>query len=192
MYSNPANRLYLAFLQPVVSQVNRVNKMFESDNCNVNKLLVDLMSLYQSILLRLMMPRTFSTWKAVTDFDVNNHLPLQAVDFELARSRVDSRVVDTIKKYGRDFLMQLLTELRARLPCNIHHLQSLDVLTPDTVLGVRKSRLQELTFLPRYSGDVGQLDEQWQRLATVSWPREVLDDTEKLWMAVHSHQDASE
>ncbi|KAK8395428.1 hypothetical protein O3P69_006225 [Scylla paramamosain] len=177
MYSNPANRLYLAFLQPVVSQVNRVNKMFESDNCNVNKLLVDLMSLYQSILLRLMMPRTFSTWKArpgvvegeSTEWrlpslcqQVNNHLPLQAVDFELARSRVDSRVVDTIKKYGRDFLMQLLTELRARLPCNIHHLQSLDVLTPDTVLGVRKSRLQELTFLPRYSGDVGQLDEQWQ------------------------------
>ncbi|KAK8396300.1 hypothetical protein O3P69_005384 [Scylla paramamosain] len=69
MYSDPANRLYLAFLQPVVFQVNRVNKIFMSDNCNINKLLVDLMSLYQSILQRLMMLRTFSTWKAVTDFD---------------------------------------------------------------------------------------------------------------------------
>ncbi|KAK8374004.1 hypothetical protein O3P69_012321 [Scylla paramamosain] len=123
MYSDPANKLYLAFLQPVVSQVNRVNKLFESDRCNANRLLEDLMSLYKSILQRLMMPRTFCTWKAVADYDVNderNHLPLEAVDFgvkfyiELGQSRLDSGIVHTVKKHGRDFLMKLLQELQQK------------------------------------------------------------------------------
>ncbi|KAK8372811.1 hypothetical protein O3P69_017374 [Scylla paramamosain] len=178
----------------------RVNKLFESDRCNANRLLEDLMSLYKSILQRLMMPRTFCTWRAVADYDVNderNHLPLEAVDFgvkfyiELGQSRLDSGIVHTVKKHGRDFLMKLLQELQQRLPSNINHLQSLDALTPETVLGVRKPRLQELSFLPKYSGDIGKLDGQWQRLATVSWPKDVINDSEKFWLTVHSHQDAS-
>ncbi|KAK3870853.1 hypothetical protein Pcinc_023964 [Petrolisthes cinctipes] len=56
MYSDPSNKLYLGFLQPVVSQVNRVNKMFKLGHCNVSKLLAELMSLYKSILERLMIP----------------------------------------------------------------------------------------------------------------------------------------
>ncbi|KAK8395457.1 hypothetical protein O3P69_006249 [Scylla paramamosain] len=190
MYSDPANKLYLAF-----SAACGV-----PDRCNANRLLEDLMSLYKSILQRLMMPRTFCTWKAVADYDVNderNHLPLEAVDFgvkfyiELGQSRLDSGIVHTVKKHGRDFLMKLLQELQQRLPSNINHLQSLDALTPETVLGVRKPRLQELSFLPKYSGDIGKLDGQWQRLATVSWPKDVINDSEKFWLTVHSHQDAS-
>lgn len=129
--------------------------------------------------------------------DDRNHLPLEAVDFgvkfniELGHSKLDPRIVHTIKKYGRAFLMQLLNELQQRLPSNIHHLQSLDALTPETVLGVRKPRLHELSFLQKYSGDISKLDEQWQRLATVSWPKDVIDDAEQFWMTVHSHQDAS-
>ena len=71
MYKDPANKAFLAFLHPVVSQVDRVNKMFEGEDCNVSKLLAELMSLYQSILKRLMMPRTFSSWEAVINFDVS-------------------------------------------------------------------------------------------------------------------------
>lgn len=71
MYKDPANKAFLAFLNPIVSQVNRVNKMFEADQCNVSKLLAELISLYQSVLIRLMMPRTFSSQQAVINFDVS-------------------------------------------------------------------------------------------------------------------------
>lgn len=71
MYADPANKAYLAFLQPLVTQVNRVNKLFESDHCNVSKLLEELMSLYQSLLNRLMLPRTFPTWESITTYDVS-------------------------------------------------------------------------------------------------------------------------
>ncbi|KAK3870852.1 hypothetical protein Pcinc_023963 [Petrolisthes cinctipes] len=126
-----------------------------------------------------------------------NHLPLQAVDFgvqfniELARMRLDSGIVDTVKKYGCDFLMQLLSELQQRLPSNIHHLQTLDALSPETVLGLRKPKLQDLSFLMKYSGDIGKLDEQWQCLGTVSWPMDVLDNEENFWMTVHDHHDSA-
>ncbi|KAK8398611.1 hypothetical protein O3P69_004031 [Scylla paramamosain] len=181
MYSDPANKAFLAFLQPVVSHVNRVNKLFEANQCDASKLLADLMSLYQSILNRVMMPRTFPTWQTVTNFDVRDerdHLPLQAVDMgvqfnlEVGRSRLDPGIVNTIKTHGRDFLMHLLKELQQRLPSNIEILQSLDALTPETVLGIRKPRLNELSFLSKYTGDLGQLDEQWQRIGTVAWPKD--------------------
>ncbi|XP_050710100.1 uncharacterized protein LOC126994878 [Eriocheir sinensis] len=200
MYKDPANKAFLAFLNPIVSQVNRVNKMFEADQCNVSKLLAELISLYQSVLIRLMMPRTFSSQQAVINFDVDddrNHLPLQAVDMgvqfniEVGQSNLDPGIVTTIRKHGRDFLMQLLKELQMRLPSNVQLLQSMDALSPETVLGIRKPRLQELSFLPKYNGDISKLDEQWQRLGTVSWPRDSVLDAEKFWMEVYGHTDAS-
>ena len=126
-----------------------------------------------------------------------NHLPLQAVDMgvkfniEVAQSQLDPGIVTTIKKQGRLFLMKLLKELQKRLPSNVHLLRSMDALSPETVLGIRKPRLHELSFLPKFNGDIGKLDEQWQRLGTVSWPADVVIDVEKFWMEVHDHTDAS-
>lgn len=89
------------------------------------------------------------------------------------------------------FLMQLIKEMQNRLPDNVHILQSLHVLTPEMVMGVRKPKLQELSFLAKYSGDIGKLDEQWQRIEIIAWPKEVIPDVEKFWMTVCEHQDAS-
>ncbi|KAK4295597.1 hypothetical protein Pmani_006918 [Petrolisthes manimaculis] len=58
-------------------------------------------------------------------------------------------------------------------------------------MGLRKLKLQDLSFLMKYSGDIGKLDEQWQRLGTVSWPMDVLDNEDKFWMSVHDHHAAS-
>lgn len=119
--------------------------------------------------------------------DDRNHLPLQAVDMgvqfniEVVQSKLAPGIVTTIKKHGRDFLMQLLKELQLRLPSNVQLLQSMDALSPETVLGIRKPRLHEPSFLPKYNGDIGKLDEQWQRLGTqLAWRccfrcREILD-----------------
>ncbi|KAK3863208.1 hypothetical protein Pcinc_030998 [Petrolisthes cinctipes] len=81
--------------------------------------------------------------------------------------------------------------MQNRLPDNVHVLQSLHVLTPETVIGMRKPKLQELSFLAKYSGDIGKLDEQWQRIETIAWPKEVIPDVEKFCRKVYEHQDAS-
>ncbi|MGH0185287.1 UNVERIFIED_CONTAM: hypothetical protein FKN15_017618 [Acipenser sinensis] len=97
MYSDRVNRMYLVFLQPLVTEVNRINKLFQLDSANPAKLLADLMTFYRSLIQRIMKPHDFPTWSSVMDFDITsdrNSLPLSAVDFgikfqlELSESKI--------------------------------------------------------------------------------------------------------
>lgn len=67
MYSDPINKMYLEFLHPIVTEVNKV---FESDQCNVTKLLDDLLVLYRSLLQKVMIPHRWYTWESVINFEV--------------------------------------------------------------------------------------------------------------------------
>ena len=40
MYNDPVNKLYLAFLQPIVTEINRVNKLFQLEKANAVLLLM--------------------------------------------------------------------------------------------------------------------------------------------------------
>jgi len=69
MYSAPENKLYLVFLHPILQDVNRVNKLFELDSASPVKLLTELITLYRSVLRRIMKTVTFTTWSSTLEFD---------------------------------------------------------------------------------------------------------------------------
>ena len=84
MYCTPENKLYLLFLKPILLELNRVNKLFQLDKGSPVKLLGELITLYSTMLLRVVKPTTFSTWSAVLAFDfekTSNYLPQSAVYF---------------------------------------------------------------------------------------------------------------
>ena len=58
MYSSPMNKLLMLFLLPILQQINRVNKLFQLDRASPVKLLQELMSLYESIMTRVIRPTT--------------------------------------------------------------------------------------------------------------------------------------
>lgn len=70
MYNDPVNKLYLAFLQPIVTEINRVNKLFQLEKASAVKLMDDLMTMYQALLDRVMKPRTFPTLSALLEYEV--------------------------------------------------------------------------------------------------------------------------
>jgi len=75
------------FLHPILQEVNRVNKLFEIDRARPVKLISELVTLYRSILLRIIRPITFTSWASTLDYDIDNtdnHLPLAVVDFGVA------------------------------------------------------------------------------------------------------------
>ena len=180
MYSAAENKLYLVFLHPLLQEVNRVNKLFELDRASPVKLIGELMTLYCSILLRVMRPVTFTSWTSILDYDIDNtddHLPLAAVDFgvafqlALSDAKLDrTPAADDIKLRCRDYMLQLLSQMRTRLPSNIERLQSLSELSPSVVLGRYKPGLSQLSFLPLYSGDIAQLEMHWNRVSLLPWP----------------------
>ena len=84
MYCAPKNKLYLLFLKPILLELHRVNKLFQLDIGSPVKLLGELMTLYCTMLLRVVKPTTFSIWSALLAFDfekTSNYLPQSAVYF---------------------------------------------------------------------------------------------------------------
>ena len=66
-----------------------------------------------------------------------------------------------------DYLVQLLRQLRQRLPSNIELLENLVSLSPATVLSLLMPRLADVSFVRFYRGRVGDLEQEWARIGTV-------------------------
>ena len=57
MYNDPVVKLYLAFLQPIVTEITRVTTLFQLDKASVVRLMDDLMTMYQVLIGRIMKPQ---------------------------------------------------------------------------------------------------------------------------------------
>jgi hypothetical protein len=58
MFSDDLNYAYICFLKPILTEVNRVNKGFESNNADPTRLLDDLMNLFQTLISKVTTPNT--------------------------------------------------------------------------------------------------------------------------------------
>lgn len=199
MYTDKENKLYLVFLQPILKELNRVNKIFQAASANPLKLLSELMNLYRALLCRVMKPVTFTSWLSTLMYDIdneNNHLPLCAVDFgasfqiTLAETQLTTAQSDAIKVRCRSYLLELLKQMKERLPSNVERLESLSELIPSIVLGRRKQALEKVTFLPLFRGELAKLDQQYSHLGAIQWPNRDDEDVEQFWIDVATHTDA--
>ncbi|XP_046841016.1 uncharacterized protein LOC124435111 [Xenia sp. Carnegie-2017] len=154
MYGDMENKLYLIFLQPILKELNRVNKLFQSDSANPLQLLTDVM-------------------------------------MALAESNLTFEKVDVIKSRCQQFLVELLRQMKQRLPCNVELLESIADLSPTVVTGKQKRSLQDLSFLPLFSGDLGKLDQQYSRIGSIQWIDVNDQKIEQFWFVVINHVDAS-
>ena len=200
MYNDIANKLYLTFLHPVLIDINRVNKLFQTEKCSPIRLVEDLVVLYRTILLRVMRPTTFTSWATTLQYDINNmanHLPINAVYFGtefhllLDQSNLETVEVMNIKERCCSYMLELLQEMQKRLPTNIEQLQSLTNLSPSVVLSPNKPLLHKISFIQLYRGNIAVIDQQWNRLNSVQWPYSDDVDVEKFWINVANHTDAS-
>ena len=132
MYYDAENKLYLMFLEPILIELNRVNRLFQLDRCSPIKLTDEIVTMYRSILLRVVRPTTFTTWLSTMEYDIDNpenHLPLGAIYFGtnftlfVEEATIDRAIVNRVKERCRNYLMELLREMRKRLPTNMEQLQ---------------------------------------------------------------------
>ena len=201
MYRDEANKLFLVFLLPWLQDLDRVNKLFQHNTASSIKLVQDLISLYTSVVSRICRPHTFRTWANIQEYDVEdprNQLPTMAINFgtnfylELDKMSMSQDKLKDVKQKCRNYMLELAIQLKKRLPENAHILESLTSFSPSVVLGTVRPTLQQLSFLPLFSGNLGLLDRQWDRICTVHW--KVTDDNqaEKFWNEVLNYTDAAD
>lgn len=204
MYNDPRNKLYLLFLQPVVNEVNRINKLFQLDQGNPMKLLSELINLYQFIFKKIMRPVTITSWATISEFDIyseRNHLPVPAmhfgVEFEIyvtdLGDKLSTQTVTDVKARCRDYLLELLKQLKKRLPNNVKALESFQEIDIKNVLcqsDQQRPVFSKLSFLNLYQGSLSVLETQFNKLYTIQWQN--VNDIDKFWAEVADHTDAAE
>ncbi|KAL1250587.1 hypothetical protein QQF64_018383 [Cirrhinus molitorella] len=173
MYSDNTNLIYLKFLQPIVSELNRLNKIFQLDK---PKLLTELLTFYRSLLERIGLPKTCQSWQDIMEFNLSdeNLLPLDAVDFGvqfrialLEAKEISDQAQKDLKCRCREYMLELSKEIRKRLPDNIKQLEALKFLSPIHALSPSKPRIDELPFFNLFKGDLGKAEQQWRVIHTL-------------------------
>ncbi|XP_023244386.1 uncharacterized protein LOC111642287 [Centruroides sculpturatus] len=107
------------FLKPVLDEVQRLNKIFESENNDPTKLLQDLLNLIESCCSKIVIPGT----KITNEVVIENHLALNPyLGYQFETEINNSALLDKEKKNIRSrciaFLLSLIKQLRQRLPDN--------------------------------------------------------------------------
>ncbi len=200
MYSDNINLIYLKFLQPIVSELNRLNKIFQLDKPDPAKLLTELLTFYRSLLERIGLPKTFQSWQDIMEFNLSdeNLLPLDAVDFGVQfrlalfeANGISDLAEQDMKRRCRDYMLELSKEIRKRLPDNIKQLEALKFLSPSHTLSSSKPRIDDLPFFHLFKGDVGKAEQQWRVIHTLEWNNAEDGKTEDFWVEVSAYTDTA-
>ena len=75
-------------------------------------------------------------------------------DRDIKATILPHQAVHDVNSPCRQYLLELLQEIKARLPTNVEQLKSLSELAPSVILGPRKPKLNELSFLPLCKDDL--------------------------------------
>lgn len=192
MYNDETNYLYLIFLKPVLQEVQRVNKKFESKSQDPTKLLSDLILLIKSLCSKITIP---GFQLDVVNSKVEDHLhPHPYLGFEcetkLSSSKLSVSEVKQLRQRCVQFLLELIKQLRQRLPENIKVLQDMSLFSPGECLKPVKPPIINLAMLfVQDPSIITLIDNQWKNLHHVKWTE--VTDTLKFWGEVVSYRDAS-
>ncbi|CAH1109742.1 unnamed protein product [Psylliodes chrysocephalus] len=194
MYNDPNNLVYLTFIYPILSIVQKTNKQFESATADPTKLLSDLKNFYASIVTMIVNPTAKID---IYDLNVNidNYLdpnPYLGFVFENACHINGIGIEDkaVLKDRCTAFLIKLAKEMRNRLPDNLKTLEKMNFLSVFNVLKSNKLPITELALkFTNNDFNINNIEMQWANIHTIEWQEK--NNTEKFWIEVSMYRDAS-
>lgn len=175
MYNDGTNQAYIKFLLPVLKDVQRVNKSFESNEADPTKLLEDLILLIKSLIHKIILPTSNVDPLEGKIENVLDPKPYLGYQFE--------KEIDLLKEKGYSaekekalmgrcikFVTILVNEIRQRLPSKVKILQKISLLSVDKALHCVKEPLIPLMDLLEVSPeDIDTIESQWQNITSVKW-----------------------
>lgn len=196
MYSDDFNYAYMLFLKSVLSEVQRVNKAFESNNRDPSKLLDDLTLLIESLVNRVILPTNQHRIDPFT-CNLNEYVaPKVYLGYETEKLLSDlpkhasANLEGNLQERCKEFLLTLITELRHRLPDNVRVLRTMSLFSVGNTLRVVKNSIAPLLEVLNVSAeDITKIELQWSNITLVKWFE--TKDTVKFWAEVSSYKDAS-
>ncbi|KAE9524063.1 hypothetical protein AGLY_015544 [Aphis glycines] len=179
LYKDEHNLAYLLFLRPLLGEIQRVNKLFESEYADPTKLGSELISLI-TFLGKIIVVPSFNFTKSTNFTDHLNPKPYLGYGFE--------NKVEDLKKKGK-LSSDQEQQLQQRLPENIQILKKIEVFSPQNAL---KQLKEPISLICEYFGIenkiIEKIDLQWRNIVFQKW--EKTKSAVEFWSEVNNFTDA--
>ncbi|CAI6357069.1 unnamed protein product [Macrosiphum euphorbiae] len=196
MYSDEKNLAFLLFLRPLLSDLQRVNKLFESNSVDPTKLVNELVTLICSIGKLFVIP-TFNFNPITKDFsNFLNPNPYLSYGFEKKVEELRNLKLLTnldeknLRSRCISFATVLVKQLQQRLPENLGILQKVEIISPSNVLHQIKDNISPLC---EYFGldliNIEKIEMQWRKINLITWSN--TSSAGIFWAEVKKFKDAS-
>ncbi|XP_039968257.1 uncharacterized protein LOC120780053 [Bactrocera tryoni] len=189
------NLLYLKFLKPLLSDVQKVNKMFESNNADPTLLQSELYVLLKNLSYQIVLKSDifYPFNSRLEDFFVPT--PYFNYNFEAflksKKDVINSEEENEIRVTCRKFIAQLIYQRRQRLPANFLNLKDTNLFSVENSLKTKKIKLHEHFEQQMEDFTVDEitiLKKQWQKLSTYEWANK--NSTIDFWISVYEYKNA--
>lgn len=196
MYKDEQDLAYLLFLKPILKEIQRVNKLFESSNIDPTKLCNELSSLITSIGKIIVTP-TFRFEPITIDFTSHLHpRPYLGFGFEkkisemIKANQISKENEHVLRERCISFLVALVKQLQQRLPENKNILQKTENLSPSNVLKQIKENITDLCeCFGVHNEEIEKIETQWRKINLVSWKH--TSSAIDFWTEVKEFKDAA-
>ncbi|KAK4322448.1 hypothetical protein Pmani_006788 [Petrolisthes manimaculis] len=175
MYNDVTNQAYVKFLLPILKDVQRVHKSFESNEADPTKLLGDITLLIKSLVQKVVLPTLTVDPLEGNIEDTLDPKPYLGYLFEkeVEVLKENGYPVDQ-EKFLRErcikFVTRLVHEMRHRLPTNVKILQKISLQSVNNALHCIKEPLVPLMeLLQVHHDDADAIENQWRNLTLVKW-----------------------
>lgn len=196
MFKDEINLAYIKFLLPVLKDIQRVNKSFESNDADSTKLLSDLIMLIKSLIRKIVLPTKEIDPVEGNFEDAIDPKPYLGYDFEKEVEALQEKGFskqDEMALRGRctKFLTILVHQIRQRLPSNINTLEKISLLSISNALHAVKEPLTPLLeLLQTPAQQISVIEGQWQNITLIKWNER--KNTVNFWSEVSRYRDASD
>lgn len=196
-YKDPQTKLYLLFLRKILKEVVRMNKLFQGQNVDITKITDDLLDMYRSLMQVVVDSNYLSKCpkESLPNLSIQSYiLPHTVINFghefnSFAQScSLSSEQISCVKERCKNFMLELLTEVQRRLPDNVDILLMLKNFHPSNVTSQCKRSIVPVAC--RYKStfaDMDSLENEWENVSFVQWPKECLNDTVSFWAEVNEY-----
>lgn len=202
MYHDERNRAYLLFLEPLLTDLKRVNKLFQGEDVDPLGVFEELQKLYKRLVARILKPSVLRHHDEVSicDIDLMNlesiFLGLDDVDFggsftdHVSNIRLTTEEQHSLKRRCFAFLKACASDLQKRLPNATSLVRKLRAISPSSVLGA--NAMNALKTLPKdvFGCPEHRIEEQVRHLRQVEDVNADMPAIE-FWTKIYTYRDAS-
>eukprot|EP00795_Rhopilema_esculentum_P009772 gene9772-18305_t len=199
MFQDSRNYVYLVFLEGVLKDFSRLNRLFELANADVVRLGTDLLDFYQSLLQRVVIPSKLQkvTQKDLFSYDFRKDLmPVSCIHFGYAFTSSAERLnileedMKDIKERCLEFIVKAIEEVQQRLPENATIFQALTSISPKEI-----TQIQDVTKLAErfrnISPDIDAVNKELRQIKLIDVPEKLKDDPILFWSHFKQYKDAA-